>query len=297
MTKKSLQRSASDPQLRKVNLKSFLDTSVAIKQLAGHAKHKAYFSSAIPQPLYVNNYVRMEFYRSLLMCWVYLYFEAAHSFHRSFSDALAYCSDSFGRGPKAYLSAVANIIAKEGFAAGDPADKEVCLCKLEDVIFAVAYEFERTYEKSGEDPTDCARIRSPLRLSKVRDRRGTLIEFEETFSDTEGCRSRCSVGKFFKDGKYAGQLLRVAQISKDNDAHPALKGMGESIQKGNDDAARVTCSQCAKFGDAIIAISMPGGWKLHSLDTVHEPICQALGKEFKIHPSITRLKKQDAGNA
>jgi hypothetical protein len=296
MMKKAPQRSAADPEFPGVKLKSFLDTSVTIKQLTGHSKHKAYLSSAVPQPRYVNNYVRMEFYRALLIFWVHLYFEAIHPFHRSFSDALAFCSDSFGRGPKSYLNAIANILAREGLAAGSPVEKELCLRKLEDVIFAVAFEFERAYEKTGEDPTECARTRSPLRLSRVQDRRSTLIEFEETFSDTDGCRRRCAIGKFFQGGKYAGPLLTVAQVAKDDGAHPALKKMGAPIQKGNEDTATVTCSACGRMGDAIIAISMPEGWKLHSLDTVHEPICQVLGKEFQLHPSIARLKKQDLGD-
>ena len=293
MMNRSPQRRTTNPETSQSVQKSFLDTSVTIKHRIGHPRHKAYLSGAIPEPLYVNNYVRMEFYRALLMGWIHLYFESAHAFHSTFSDALTFCSDRFGREPKAFLSAVANMIASGGFAVDSPAEKEVCLHKLEDIIFSVALEFELAYENIGTDPTKCARLRSPLRVSGTEDRRKTLIEFEAVFSDAKACRARCTVQNFFQAGKYAMQMQAVGQISERDGAHPALKKMTSAVQKANEDPASATCFVCEKIGDAIIAISVPAGWKLHTLDTVHEPICQALGKEVQIHPSAARVKKMD----
>jgi hypothetical protein len=46
------------------------------------------------------------------------------------------------------------------------------------------------------------------------------------------------------------------------------------------------------MGDAIIAVSMPAGWKLHTLDGLHGPICKAIQKDCEIHPSAAQVKKQ-----
>lgn len=245
----------------------------------------------IPRPHYVNNYVRMEFYRALLMSWIHLYLEAADPFHATFGEALLFYSDRFGRESKDALTAVGNILSDVGFDLNSQSEKESCLRKLEDLIFEVAYAFELAYKLTGVDPTRCARMGTPLRVVASEYRRKTLSEFEERFSDTKGSRARCEVEKFFLGAKYADQLAAVARISQGQVAHRALPQMNRSITKGNENPADVTCSTCARIGDAIIAISVPSGWKLHSLDTVHEPICQVLGKEFQICPSAAAVKK------
>jgi hypothetical protein len=284
------QRRVTNPEPVGSGTKSFLDTSIAIKLRVGHPKHRAYLLAAIPALHYVNNYVRMEFYRALLVDWVNFYFECASPFHSTFSDALAFCSDHFGRKPKAYLNAIAKMLASAGFAVDSPAEKEVCLHKLEDIIFVMARAFELDYKDLGADPTACARIRSPLRISDTEDRRKTLSEFGRLFRDTEACRACRAIQKFFLAGKYATQMRAVEQISEPEEAHPTLKKIASAVQKANQDPSSLTCSLCERIGDAVIAISVPAGWKLHTLDTVHEPICQALGKEFQVHPSAARLK-------
>jgi hypothetical protein len=76
-------------------LKSFLDTSVARTMLTGHGGHSAYLRSNIPQRHYVNNYVRMEFYKSLLLSWTQLYFESADGVHATFGDAISLFENKF----------------------------------------------------------------------------------------------------------------------------------------------------------------------------------------------------------
>jgi hypothetical protein len=185
------------------------------------------------------------------------------------------------------------MIRSAGFAVDTPAEKEVCLHKLEDIIFSMARAFELDYRDLGADPTECARVRSPLRVSETEDRRRTLLEFESLFRDVEACRGRCTVEKFFQAGKYAAQMRAVEEISQPEQAHPALKKIAGAVQKANRDLSSFTCSSCERIGDAVIAISVPPGWKLHSLDTVHDPICRALGKEVQVHPSAARLKALD----
>ena len=230
----------------------------------------------------------MEFYRAVLLHWIHLYFESADGFHRTFGDALIFCSDHFGRGPKAYLGAIAVVIQNAGFAIDSPSEKEICRKKLEDIIFSMAKAFEFAYRDVG-DPTQCARVRSPLRVSSVDARSKTLLDFEANFADVKESRARCSIEKFFGTGMYSSQM-RIVEQKASIEGVPMLNRIQGVFQKGNEDPAGVTCSMCEKVGDAVIAITVPQGWKLHSLDTAHELICKALGKEAEIHPSAARLK-------
>ncbi len=278
-------------------LKSFLDTSVTFKHLTGHSVHKARLAELIPPPRYVNNYVRMEFYRALLMSWIHFYFEAVDPFHPTFADALLFYSDSFGREGKRVLTAVGNIVSDAGLDLKSSSEKESCLHKLEDLIFEVAYAFDLAYKRTGADPTRCARVPFSLRVVAGEERRDTIRRFEEIFSNVNRCRAGCDVEKFFQGGKYAEQLRAVAGISQEKGAHPAIVRMDAPIARGNSDPSTFTCFMCGKIGDAIIAISVPSGWRLHSLDTVHEPICQILGREFQICPSAAAVKKSDSDGA
>ena len=176
----------------KDQLKPFLDTSVVRKQRAGHSQHQALLSAVIPTPHYLNNYVRMEFYRGLLLVWIKLYFEAGDSFHRTFSDVVHFYSDRFGREPKVVLSLLA-LMKSSGFSPDEVPDKEVCRQKLQDLIFSLALEFERAYMDTGDDPTHCARLPSPLKLADAQRREEALLELQRTFDSVEQCRKRCKV--------------------------------------------------------------------------------------------------------
>jgi len=280
----------------KSSTKSFLDTSVVIKQRAGQSAHKAYLSSVIPNPHYVNNYVRMEFCKALLLHLIHLYFESGESFHPTFGDALIYCSDRWGREAKAYLTAVGALMTGDGFYVGQSTDKEVCRQKLQDLIFSLAHDFEVWYVETGDDPSNCARVRSPLKLPGNRGRDDSLIDFEKTFTAVKDCRKRCSIERvLMPGGKYHGQIQAIQQKANQPGADERLRDLSESLERGVTDCSKVTCSSCEKLGDAIIAVFMPAGWKLHTLDGLHGPICEAIQKDCEIHPSATQIKKQQKG--
>lgn len=274
--------------------KSFLDTSVVIKQRVGHSKHQEYLSSAIARPFYVNNYVRMEFYRTLLIQLIDFYIDCSEPFHATFGDAMVFYADKFGRQPKALLASIAAMIKDHGLGPDIPEEKQVCLRKLEDIIFSLALAFEVSYQDNSTDPTRCARVRGPLRISETQSRRETLMQFESMFQDVDECRKHCTINKLFQVGKYGAQMRTVQSICEPSSTHPALAKMSPTIQEAISDPACVTCVKCGKVGDVVIAVTMPTAWKLHSLDTAHEPICKALGQEVQIHPSAARLKKLNA---
>ncbi len=270
--------------------KSFLDTSVVRKQRAGHPEHQVFLSAAIPAPHYVNNYVRMEFYRGLLLDWIQLYFESGDSFHRTFGAALLFYSDSFGRAPKNTLTALGNWLTINEFSPNEASDKEICRQKLQDLIFLMALEFERNYIDVGDDPTNCARLPSPLKLPDTETRDEALLEFQRTFGAVQECGRRCTIDAVYRrDGKY--KMDRIEEMPDGQSTDKRVRSLSGLVHEALENSAKITCRSCAKMGDATIAASMPAGWRLHSLDTLHEPVCQALGKDCQIHPSVAEVKK------
>jgi hypothetical protein len=274
--------------------KSFLDTSAVQKLQIGHSRHKEYLTEAIPKTWYVNNYVRMEFFRTLLMNWVSLYFESEQPSHKTFGDALKYFSDEFGRVPKSILNGVASMLEVEGFSMSDPADKEYCRQKLQDVIFAIAFQFDTAFVNTGIDPTSCTRVRHALRLPLAEERDAVLRQLSLTFYDVAECRSRCKVENMFGVKKYADRMQAVSVIHAVGTAKQAIGKISAAITKAQGAPENITCRSCGSIGDAVIAVSLDQLWKLHSMDNAHRLIAESLQLECEIHPSLKRLLKPDS---
>lgn len=293
---KQKSRKNSGAKRESLQLRSFLDTSVIRKLQGAHQGYRTSLASQITPPRYINKYVLMESYKSLLLHWIHLYSESRDSTHRTFGDAVAFLCNTFSiRKLKANLEAVMSLCSEHGFSPNDERDKEVCRQKLADLIFAKAIDFDQLYVDVGIEPTNCARINTRPQLSDLKSRDEVLFQFERHFNDVRTCRSRCSVDNLFKT-KYAQQMRKIAMIPRQGPSGKLAEQISQVIQRHNGDPRSITCHSCGKMGDAIIAVSMPKGWTLHSCDHVHRPLCTAIGKEFRIHPSIAQYKKQQGSD-
>jgi hypothetical protein len=271
--------------------KSFLDTSAVYKLQVGMTAHREYLSSVIPKEWYVNNYVQMEYYRTCLMHWVQLYYESEDQMHKTFGDALKFYAEGFGRQAKATVNAVAGM-QTEGFSFSAPQDKEFCRQKLQDYIFEMAFQFRESYTIIGKDPTHCARVPHPLRLSDHSNREATLLAVFEDFRAEKECRNRCKIHRLFETEPCKTKFAKISTTPPKGKSKDALEGICEAIQKAQKSPQDVTCRSCGNMGDAIIACSLDEAWKLHSMDGVHGPISEAIGLEHQIHLSAKALKKE-----
>jgi hypothetical protein len=265
--------------------KSFIDTSVAWKSQVGHAHHMEYLAKTIPREWYVNNYVRMEYYSTLLMTWTQLYFESGEKKHPTFGDALNYFSDKFGRIPKSILTAVSVILRDDGFAETDSREKEFCRQKLQDLIFEMALQFEKEFVNSGDDPTHCSRIRNPLQVPDDFDRDRALLAFHQTFNDLKDCRNRCRVNKLFQTESSKAKFAKIASTTPTS----STKKQIAAVTKASQDPAGITCRSCQQMGDSIIACSLDSRWKLHSLDGLQGVLAKILEFECTVHPSSQKV--------
>lgn len=276
----------------KLPTKSFLDTSVVYKLQIGASAQQEHLSETIPKEWYVNNYVKMEFYRTCLMHWIELYFESESSFHSTFGDALKYFAEKFGRVPKVILSAISSMLDSDGFSTSDAADKAICRQKLQDLIFELAAQLEKGFKDTGQDPTKCARIRKPLKLPEAAQRDEVLRDLAVSFHAIGECRSKCQIHGVFENVPGKQKMAVISAISPNGRSKEALEKIQKAVAKAVADPNGITCRSCGNMGDAIIAVTLNAEWKLNSMDYVHEPIAIAVDIEYEIHPSLVALQNQ-----
>jgi hypothetical protein len=276
-------------KVSKPSPRSFLDTSVAYKLQIGTSAHRERLTASIPLDWYLNNYVQMEYYRTSLLHWVWLYFESGEDIHRTFGDALKSYAEGFGREAKSAVNAVASM-ELDGFSFSLSEDKEYCREKLQDFIFIMAFQFRETFTNTGKDPTRCARIPHPITLPDSPDERQEVLRnVSITYRQEEKCRSRCEINHLFEREPYKNRMERISNTSAKS---AALDRIRAAISKAQQAPNAITCRSCGKMGDAIIACSLDTAWKLHTLDLVHGPISQAVGLQCEIHPSSRAVENE-----
>ncbi len=271
--------------------KSFFDTSIVHKIQLGASQIQGHLRASIPPKWYVNNYVRMEFYRRSLAVWIHLYFESAEPKYKTFGDAWKVYSEGFGRESKTAV-AVLTSMEVDGYSFSKNEDKNLCRQKLQDYIYSMALQFALTFTDTGIDPTHCARLRYVLKLpDDPEERDNQLLTFAAIFRNEVECRSRCSISNLFTSTAHRSKMDAVSAATAKGDTAKKLKKIQNAIETASKDTGAITCKLCSKMGDALIAVSLDTSWKLHSLDSVHTPICDALKLESQIHPSDSALAK------
>src|SRR5690349_22949940 len=154
--------------------KSFVDTSAVYKLQVGITAHREYLLSAIPKNWYVNNYVRMEFYRALLVQCVEIYFESADPIYVTFGDVFNAYAERYGRQPKIAVN-VLTTMQSDGFLLSNPNDKEILRQKLQDFVFTMAQQFRDLFVDMGKDPSNCARVPHPLKIPRDASERDAVL--------------------------------------------------------------------------------------------------------------------------
>jgi hypothetical protein len=163
------------------------------------------------------------------------------------------------------------------------------------VIFSLAIAFEDHYLDVGADPTRCKRVIRPLRLPDPDQRDQALLSFAGNLTDLGRARGGCTVDRVFSGGTYVEKMRKVEQIPPHSPRIKRLEMMSALVKQYRRDTGRITCSACEKMADAVIAVSILRGWKLHSLDMAHAPVCQAAGHDCQVHLSLAAWRRSLAG--
>jgi len=276
-------------------MKHFLDTSVARPLLLSSSAYRAHLDSELSgNGRYISPYVEMEFMRGFVLPVMNFCATLEMASIGSFDDAIALWSNRYQiREIKSVLVFLAQVVGSQDLDGADPADKSRIIAILASVVRRTVLNFRKQFTNNGTDPTRCSRAKLKFEIG-TEDPDTDMREFAAAFDDKKQRRAKCSVDKFVLSryvrqrdaiSKYLNQLPDL----KRNDQYKKVAGtFATMVEKGPDS---ITCDQCSKIGDAIIAISFPSTMRFEDTDASFDHFCDALNKPHKKHISEVALHK------
>ncbi len=263
---------------------SFLDTSILRQAFGGHTLQKQALS-LIPEPHYVCQYAKMEFYRAVVAYSIDLYFEAEHESHSCFADACSLFLESFSsRDLKALTTLLLKMLEEQDFDIHAPQKKDVCRRRLKYLIFSLIHDIETRYRDSGTNRAACSKLLEIPRLTDKGNKDEILLKFRERLKANQ--TPNCRASKFFADTKNRSYFLCVQGKSSQS---PAAKKVADELSARMVAPQRTTCTACSKLGDVIIAADAPPNSTIHALDRLFEVTGGCAGRSVVIHQSTKAL--------
>lgn len=272
----------------------FLDTSIARTALISTTGYREYLASEFGDSrLYVNDYVRMEFLRGLVVVLIDFYFSLRVPTVPSFDDAIKLWNERFEiRAIKSVSTLISELVATHRIESG-PEGKTKVLAAIADYIFRLLCTFESRFFDTGQDPSRCPR--GKIVLGGDGDiTADVLFEFKESFGEVDRHRKACNVyGMLLKD--YVQQVAKFngsheMKAAKEKDSIKRASVVLEKATETNGDS--ITCKQCGRLGDLIISLGAPGVMRIETSDKGQATICNSLQRPYKLHPSQSAVAKQ-----
>jgi len=279
--------------------KHFLDTSVLIPLLTGTGVYKRYLKSQLADaPLYVSNYVLMEFRRTRLASLIEFYFVLDLPTLRTIGEALRFWSNQFKSSRHVAVEGfVATLLDGHKLDRSLSQDKRRALRVLADYIRRLERKAAGEFRNVGADSTRCGRAAVPLEMT-FPEARESLKSFQESFDDLEACRSRCRIGQFVLERSraevqgYAEEGEKLPTNADTRGFKEIAQNLAEILLKG---PQACSCSCCARIGDAVIALDAPREMRLEHTDNSFNYLCPPIGQPHQQHPSETAVVRGQSG--
>jgi hypothetical protein len=204
----------------------------------------------------------MEFIRH----WICYFIRAALIFKQcdNVANALYHLEQAFGRGPKDALSMIQQHLLGCGSLSSSTSAEEIASLALR-----LLEKFDRVFRASTENLCKCQiGNRSPVvdYDSILHDLRAFYEAFVAPVQD-------CQINKFLRSRR-KGELLTknraLAELS-------AVKNLTD-LQKRS---KWITCTECRRIGDAVIALDQPASHCLVHIDQAFDKLCPALERDHK----------------
>lgn len=282
--------------------KSFLDTSVLRPLLTGTKYYKEYLNSTFgTNRVYLNQYVLMEFRRSLYLDLLTLYTVLNNPTISTLGDAYNHLSNAYGRTPGTLLQTIGSLqpfFQNQRIDFSKPEHKQsarIAIAKYLKRLEAKLVEKSDT----GNDRTHCGRALKP-NFDKQSDD-DALEDFFSKFNDVNTCRSKCSIDAFviqtFKSRveKIVTESNQITQSSQNKSFRDIAQSLKSILDRNG---ANCTCHKCASIGDAVIALSCPEDMILEHTDNSFNGLCRALNTYHRHLDSDSSVLNQiNAGTA
>ncbi len=235
--------------------------------------------------LWTSSFIRKEY----ICRWILYYIEmAARIDHfESLSDALYHLEQDWGRGPKTAVHAISRFLQEKGGITD-------CRSAAEEfgrLAVTALYGFDRDFKMSASNRSGCTAGSAELRV----DFNNLFDDLRRFVSDVENATD-CRLRELLKLGKSGGaSTLLNDDDSAKTEVVTNLKKLAES---GAD--AELTCKQCRRIGDAVIALEQPKSWCLVHIDHSFNALCKATGRDHKqilSQRAVENSKGEELGNS
>jgi hypothetical protein len=219
-------------------------------------------------------YIRMEFLRRWIRHYANFALQVDH--FQNLSHAINYESESFhSRDLKALLHLLAHVSARERQPTGREAAKEIA-----HIAVTTLRKFDRRFASYTANSCGC-KIGTRAFCPDFNNLFAELREFVRSWCIQDSCK----INRFLNLGKpsNASKLLDRTEISDDTSAGKAL---AELKRKGK----AVTCKDCQKIGDIVIALEQQAAWCLVHIDSAFNILCEATGRSHKAIKSVKAVE-------
>jgi len=270
--------------MSKKRLKLIVDTSAVSAALGSSSPaHCQHFQERVAgADLWGTVYIRMEFIRR----WFCDYAAMAFIFAQctTLQEGLRILSQTFSpRKAKSYLVGMASLLEEKGVlenpsaAAEEMASTAVAMLDKFDHVFKAKTNNSCKCQVGGMSPeVDFNRLIESVRV------------FYETFKRPI---TDCEVNAFLQMNNADGRAMRLSH-------DPKLQKLAvvRNLAKMHSDKTWITCAECAKVGDAIIALEQPKSWSLAHVDASFDEFCRVLDRQHVKIKSVLRVEKEAGKN-
>ena len=267
--------------MNKSSSKALVETS-AVRAKVGPStpEHMQAFDRATASyTLYTSCYVRMEFVRR----WICTFSEMAITVARfdKVAAALVYLEQSFSpREVKAYIACIAELESSGISLTSDSAAEEFARS-----AFHWLRRFDRLFPSRIQNRSHCRRGNKVLDISSFANILDELASFTKSFRSPV---TDCEVNRFLKLSNTKSEAYSLANKIAEKDVS-CMKSLLKYVNQNT----HITCTECERIGDVVIALEQTRSFTLAHIDNSFSYLCTARGMPNLQIPSLRAADKNE----
>lgn len=207
-------------------------------------------------------YIRMEFIRR----WICYYLAVALKvdFFNNVRDALSFESETFSpRDLKTLVHLVSVLYGNGKDVRGTEAAKEII-----HIAVTTLHKFDRRFRSQTPNSCGCKRGGKALRPD-FNNIFGDVREFLRAWASEKTCGLESFLD--LRKPSKASKLLKINSVSEGTSS-------GKYLAKFKETGQPITCKECAKIGDIVIALEQHAAWCLVHIDSAFDALCKETGR-------------------
>jgi hypothetical protein len=260
--------------------KYLIETSIVRAALGDSTDaHVSHFQQQVAGgDLYSSIYLRMEFIRRWFCDSVRMALTIDSC--GSVSEALIRLEQEFSpRNIKGYLAVISKTLAQNGSISNTRAAAE----EIAGAAVAWLRRFDKVFPSRIANTCKC---QIGGRAPNI-DYNNLLGELQRFYTEFRKPVTDCEVNAFLKLDNARSRVQQILADQKTRSLPVAI-----ALEKYRQKKTWVTCKECSKIGDAIIALEQPASWHLVHLDNSFNELCRVLEREHKHVKSVTAIQNQ-----